>query len=86
MVLGRLAHYAIDAILLSTVVAGVKRSTGFTCVLLPHYYVVRSRETSSSIFSLVSIQSTSPTLLFGRGLKVILDLEKRCSIPYKERR
>ncbi|KAH9998824.1 hypothetical protein BJV74DRAFT_824033 [Russula compacta] len=29
MVLGRLTHYAIDAILLSTVVAGVKRSTGF---------------------------------------------------------
>ncbi len=42
MVLGRLAHYAIDAILLSTVVAGVKRSTGFTCVSLPYfYYVVR---------------------------------------------
>jgi hypothetical protein len=34
MVLGRVAHYAIDAILLSTVVAGVKRSTGFTCVSL----------------------------------------------------
>jgi hypothetical protein len=33
MVLGRIAHYAIDAILLSTVVAGVKRSTGFTCVI-----------------------------------------------------
>jgi hypothetical protein len=32
MVLGRLAHYAFDAILLSTVVAGVKRSTGFVCV------------------------------------------------------
>ena len=32
MVLGRLAHYAIDAILLSTVVAGVKRSTGFAYV------------------------------------------------------
>lgn len=30
MVLGKIAHYAIDAILLSTVVAGVKRSTGFT--------------------------------------------------------
>jgi len=29
MVLGRLAHYAIDALLLSAVVAGVKRSTGF---------------------------------------------------------
>ncbi|KAH9954299.1 hypothetical protein BC827DRAFT_1243738 [Russula dissimulans] len=29
MVLGRLTHYAIDAILLSTVLAGVKRSTSF---------------------------------------------------------
>jgi hypothetical protein len=29
MVLGRLAHYAFDAILLSTVAAGVKRTTGF---------------------------------------------------------
>ncbi|KAF8326498.1 hypothetical protein F5887DRAFT_899699 [Amanita rubescens] len=29
MVLGRLAHYAFDAVLLSTVVAGVKRSSGF---------------------------------------------------------
>ncbi|SCV73746.1 BQ2448_6176 [Microbotryum intermedium] len=29
MVLGRLAHYAFDVVLLSTVAAGVKRSTGF---------------------------------------------------------
>ncbi|KAI9437803.1 hypothetical protein F5148DRAFT_1294146 [Russula earlei] len=29
MVLGRLTHYAIDAVLLSTVLAGVKRSTNF---------------------------------------------------------
>ncbi|KAI9463311.1 DUF1748-domain-containing protein [Lactarius psammicola] len=29
MVLGRIAHYAFDAILLSTVAAGVKRTTGF---------------------------------------------------------
>ena len=35
MVLGRLTHYAIDAILLSTVVAGVKRSTGFVYVSQP---------------------------------------------------
>jgi hypothetical protein len=32
MVVGRLTHYAIDALLLSTIVAGVKRSTGFACV------------------------------------------------------
>jgi hypothetical protein len=30
MVLGRIVHYAFDAILLSTVVAGVRRSSGFT--------------------------------------------------------
>jgi hypothetical protein len=84
MVLGRIAHYAIDAILLSTVVAGVKRSTGFTCVLLPCHYVVRSRKKPLFSFSLVSIQSTSPTLLFDHGLNDILALEKQCSIPYKE--
>lgn len=30
MVLGRIAHYAFDAVLLSTVAAGVRRSCGFT--------------------------------------------------------
>jgi len=30
MVLARLVHYTIDAVLLSTVVAGVRRSSGFT--------------------------------------------------------
>jgi len=30
MVLGRLVHYAVDAVLLSTVVAGVRRSSGFS--------------------------------------------------------
>lgn len=29
MVLGRLVHYAVDAVLLSTVLAGMKRSSGF---------------------------------------------------------
>ncbi|KAF8311696.1 DUF1748-domain-containing protein [Clavulina sp. PMI_390] len=29
MVLGRLVHYAVDVVLLSTVIAGVKRSSGF---------------------------------------------------------
>ncbi|OCH83982.1 DUF1748-domain-containing protein [Obba rivulosa] len=28
--LGRVFHYAMDAVLISTVVAGVRRSTGFT--------------------------------------------------------
>jgi hypothetical protein len=32
MVLGRLMHYGVDAVLLSTVLAGVRRSSGFTCV------------------------------------------------------
>ena len=30
MVIGRLAHYAFDAVLLSTVFAGVKRTSGYT--------------------------------------------------------
>ncbi|KAF4594456.1 hypothetical protein GQ602_000069 [Ophiocordyceps camponoti-floridani] len=30
MVVGRLTHYAIDAVLISTVLAGMKRSTGLT--------------------------------------------------------
>ena len=30
MVLGRLTHYAFDAVLISTVLAGMKRSTGLT--------------------------------------------------------
>ncbi|CAD6579773.1 MAG: hypothetical protein TREMPRED_002564 [Tremellales sp. Tagirdzhanova-0007] len=29
MVLGRLAHYAFDALAISTILAGVKKSTGF---------------------------------------------------------
>jgi len=29
MVLGRVVHYAVDAVLLSTVVAGIRRSSGF---------------------------------------------------------
>jgi hypothetical protein len=33
MVLGRIVHYTVDAVLLSTVVAGVRRSSGFTSVL-----------------------------------------------------
>jgi len=30
MVFGRIVHYTVDAVLLSTVVAGVRRSSGFT--------------------------------------------------------
>ena len=30
MVFGRLAHYAFDAVLISTILAGMKRSTGLT--------------------------------------------------------
>ncbi len=31
-ILGKLVHIGIDAVLLSTVLAGIKRSTGLTCV------------------------------------------------------
>ncbi|KAG8213212.1 hypothetical protein J3R82DRAFT_11677, partial [Butyriboletus roseoflavus] len=30
MVLGRFVHYAADAVLVSTVIAGIRRSSGFT--------------------------------------------------------
>ena len=30
---GRLTHYIADAVLISTVLAGLKRSSGFTCVI-----------------------------------------------------
>ncbi|KAG8752162.1 hypothetical protein FRC12_012107 [Ceratobasidium sp. 428] len=30
MVVGRLTHYAVDLVLVSTVLAGVKKSTGYT--------------------------------------------------------
>lgn len=30
MGLGRIAHYAVDAVLISTVLAGIRRSTGLT--------------------------------------------------------
>lgn len=44
MVLGRIAHYAFDVVLLSTVVAGVRRSSGFTSVsFLPSYIFVLPR-------------------------------------------
>lgn len=33
MAIGRLLHYTIDAVLVSTVLAGVRRSSGFTYVL-----------------------------------------------------
>lgn len=64
MVLGRLAHYAIDAILLSTVVAGVKRSTGFTCVLAtPLLRFPQPRNLSSLFFlSLDTEYISNPTV------------------------
>ena len=31
--LGKLVHYGVDAVLLSTVLAGIRRSSGFTCVV-----------------------------------------------------
>ena len=62
MVLGRIAHYAIDAILLSTVVAGVKRSSGFTCVLLPYYVRCPQPRNLSILFSLDTEAISNPTV------------------------
>ena len=41
MVLGKLVHYAFDAVLLSTVIAGVRRSSGFSYVKLNDISVTR---------------------------------------------
>lgn len=63
MVLGRLAHYAIDALLLSAVVAGVKRSTGFACV--PFFSVVTTSAQLSPFSFLHSPDTefiTNPTI------------------------
>ncbi|KAF2198086.1 DUF1748-domain-containing protein [Delitschia confertaspora ATCC 74209] len=38
MVLGRVAHYAFDAVLLSAFLAGVRRSTGLTPSMKPEQF------------------------------------------------
>ena len=81
IMLGRLAHYAFDAILLSTVAAGVKRTTGFVCV----------PDTTSPLADIPSyllsvlIQSLSPTQPYDLSLNGISALAKPCSTQYKER-
>ena len=81
MVLGRLAHYAFDAILLSTVAAGVKRTTGFVCVPDSAFRLADI----SSYLVLVLIQSLSPTQPYDLSLSGISALAKPCSTQYKER-
>jgi hypothetical protein len=81
MVLGRLAHYAFDAILLSTVAAGVKRTTGFVCVPGSTYRLADI----SSYLVLVLIQSPSLTRPYDLSLKDISALAKPCSTQYKGR-
>lgn len=34
-VLGKLIHLSVDAVLVSTVIAGLRRSSGFACVATP---------------------------------------------------
>lgn len=68
MVLGRLFHYAIDAVLVSTVVAGVRRSSGFTYVLT---FILRCQSNARCAI-LRSLQSsniidTRSHDAFGRG-------------------
>jgi hypothetical protein len=53
MVLGRLTHYAFDALAISTVLAGVKKQTGFGYVpslsLLPPSYSCTLNSSSLSL-------------------------------------
>ena len=75
MVLGKLAHYAFDAILLSTVAAGVKHTTGFMCVPDPIFRLADM----SAYLVLALIQSQSLTQLFDLSLNGTSALAKPCS-------
>lgn len=81
MVLGKLAHYAFDAILLSTVAAGVKRTTGFVCVQDLTFRLAGI----SSHFVLALIQSQSLTQPFDPSLNSTSALAKPCSTQYRAR-
>jgi len=48
MVLGRIVHYTVDAVFLATVVAGVRRSSGFTLVTYTSVHAWLSFSTSWS--------------------------------------
>jgi hypothetical protein len=79
--LGKLAHYAFDAVLLSTVAAGVKHATGFVCVPDPTFCLADIP--SYSVLAL--IQSLSLTQPFDLSLKGILALARPCSTQYRAR-
>ena len=81
MVLGKLAHYAFDAILLSTVAAGVKRTTGFVCVPDPTFRLVNI----SSYLALALIQNLSQTQPFDLSRNSISALVKPYSMQYRAR-
>jgi len=58
--LGRLVHYTVDAVLVSTVLAGVKRSSGFTCV--PYANTCLASSNISSVSSPDSAAISDPTI------------------------
>ncbi|KAI1614582.1 hypothetical protein EDD37DRAFT_652690 [Exophiala viscosa] len=47
MVLGRLTHYAVDAVLISAFLAGVKRSTGLTPTSIKSSSIGESKDIQS---------------------------------------
>jgi hypothetical protein len=65
MVLGRLTHYAFDALAISTVLAGVKKQTGFgyvpslSVLLLPFSCVSRFSPLSLALPTLLEVGSQS---------------------------
>lgn len=61
MAIGRLAHYAFDAVLLSTVLAGVRRSSGFTSVHIATLVVLFGLNMSIVLRFLVPRQIPSVT-------------------------
>jgi len=74
MVLGRLVHYTVDAVLLSTVVAGIRRSSGFSpeMTMIPNdtlrYYAERYFAIGETIFDVATATAVN-SQYFSRGAK-----------------
>ncbi|KAI7933165.1 hypothetical protein MJO29_016986 [Puccinia striiformis f. sp. tritici] len=72
MVLGRITHYAVDLALISTVLAGVKRNTGYSVKVqelpegVPQTVATSYLKTGEKIFDSVSAFSLTTTY-FHRG-------------------
>lgn len=57
MVLGRLAHYGFDLLAVSTIVAGIKKTTGFACVYIPEAPQLRPFHLQATVLLCISPQT-----------------------------